>query len=56
LFDLSSHKLFASRDVVFHENADKGDTGVWNNSNDIDDHVKIDAMVKHEHEQVQLQE
>jgi transposase InsO family protein len=50
LFDPSSHKLIASRDVVFHENADKGDkmndTDVWHSSNDIDDHVKIDAMVK----------
>jgi transposase InsO family protein len=50
LFDPSSHKLFASRDVVFHENADKGDKmndiDVWHSSNDIDDHVKIDAMVK----------
>ena len=25
LFDPSSHKLLASRDVVFHDNADKGD-------------------------------
>ena len=46
LFDPSSRKLFASQDVVFHENADKSDTmnDVWHISND--DHVKIDTLVK----------
>ena len=54
LFDPSSHKLFASRDVVFHENADKSDTmnDTWHISND--DHVKIDTLVKEEQEQVQV--
>ena len=54
LFDSNSHKLFASRDVVFHENADRGNTMndayAWHNDND--EHVKIDELVKHEHEQV----
>ena len=39
---------------MFHENKDKVDTmndaDAWHN--DSDKHVKIDAMVKHEHEQV----
>ena len=46
LFDPSSYKLLASRDVVFHENVDKSDKmndiGVWHISNDNDNHVKID--------------
>lgn len=50
LFDPSSHKLFASRDLMFHENADKVDTmndaDAWHN--DSDKYVKIDAMVKQE--------
>jgi hypothetical protein len=58
LFDPCSHKLFSSRDVVFHENANRGDTmndvDTWHNDNDGD--VKIDAMVKHEKEHVQVQE
>jgi hypothetical protein len=57
LFDPNSYKLFASRYVVFHENADRGDTmndvDAWNNYNDNDKHVKIDAMVKKDHVQVQ---
>ena len=58
LFDPNSHKLFASRDVMFHENAETVDTtnaaDVWHN--DSDEHVKIDAMVKHEQEHVQVHE
>lgn len=58
LFDPSLHKLLASRDVVFHENVDKGDkmndTGVWHTFNDNDNHVKIYVVV--EQEQVQVQE
>jgi hypothetical protein len=58
LFDPSSHKLFASRDVVFHENADRVDTMndayAWHN--DSDEHVKIDAIVKEDQEQVQVRE
>jgi transposase InsO family protein len=58
LFDPSSHKLFASRDVMFHENADGVDTmkdaDAWHN--DSDAHVKIHAMVKQEQVQVQVQE
>ena len=52
LFDPNSHKLLASRDVVFHENAGKcdkmNDTCVWNTSNDNNNHVKIDVVVEHE--------
>jgi transposase InsO family protein len=52
LFDPSSHKLFASRDVMFHENANRVNTmnnaNAWHN--DGDKHVKIDAMVKQEQE------
>ena len=52
LFDPNSHKLLASSDLVFHENADKGDTmndtGVWHTSNDNDTRVKIDAYVEQE--------
>jgi hypothetical protein len=58
LFDFSSHKLFASRDVMFYENVDRVDTmndaDAWHN--DSDKHVKINAMVRQEHEQVQVQE
>lgn len=40
LFDPSSHKLLASRDVVLHGNANKGDKmndiGVWHTTNDND--------------------
>ena len=64
LFDPKSHKLLVSRDVVFHENVDKGDKmndiGVWHNSNDNDDHAKIYAVIEQEQEQeqehVQVQE
>ena len=60
MFHPKSHKLLASRDVVFHENANKddtmNDTGVWNISNDNDDYVKIDAVVEQEQVQVQVQE
>jgi len=53
LFDPSSHKLFASRDVVFHEQADKSNTknDAWHISNDA--HIKIDTLIKQEQEQVQ---
>jgi len=41
LFDPSSHKLFASRDVVFHEQADKSNikNDAWHISNDA--HIKL---------------
>ena len=56
LFDPSTHRLLASRDVVFHENANEGDkinnTSVWHA---IDDYVKIDTSVDQEHEQAQEQ-
>ena len=43
---------------MFHENADRVDTmndaNAWHN--DSDEHVKINAMVKHEHEQVHVWE
>ena len=46
LFHPSSHKLIASRDVVFHENADEvNNTDVWHILNDGDYHIKIDAVV-----------
>jgi hypothetical protein len=52
LFDPSSHKLFASKDVVFHENVDKidkmNDTGIWHIFRDNDNYVKIEAVVKHD--------
>lgn len=55
LFDPNSHKLFASRDVVFHEHDDKSDTknDAWHISND--DHVKLDTLVKQEQEQEHVQ-
>ena len=60
MFDPSSHKLLASRDAVFHENANKGnkmnDIGVSRTSNENDNHVKIDAVVEQEQEYVQVQE
>lgn len=41
LFDPNTHRVIASRDVVFHENVDEGDKmnniGVWH---DTDDYVK----------------
>ena len=48
LFDPSSHKLFASRDVLFHEQADKSNTknDAWHISNDA--HVKLDTLIKQE--------
>ena len=49
LFDPTSHRFLASRDVVFHENVDEGDkmnsTDVWH---DIDDYVKIEACCEQE--------
>ena len=52
LFDTSSHKLLASRDVVFHENADKNneinDTSILSLLNDNESYVKIDAYEEHE--------
>ena len=55
LFDPSSHKLFASRDVLFHEQADKSNTknDAWHISNDA--HVKLDTLIKQEQEQEQVQ-
>ena len=55
LLDPSSHKLFASRDVLFHEQADKSNTknDAWHISNDA--HVKLDTLIKQEQEQVQVQ-
>lgn len=51
LFDPSTHKLLEGRDVVFHENANEGDTinntSVWH---DIDDYVKLYTSVEQEHE------
>ena len=50
LFHPISHKLIASRDVVFHENADKNDrlndSDVWHIFNANDDYVKLDAIVQ----------
>ena len=47
LFDPSTHRLLASRDVVFHENENEGDkinnTSVWY---DIDDYVKLDTSIE----------
>ena len=49
MYDLSKHKLIASRDVIFHENTDdeisKYDN--WNTPYD-DDHVKVDIDGEHE--------
>jgi len=55
LFDPSSHKLFASRDVLFHEQTDKSNTknDTWHISNDA--HLKLDTLIKQEQEQVQVQ-
>ena len=56
LFDPNTHRLFVSRDVVFHEIANEGDkinnTSVWH---DIDDYIKIDTSVEQEQEQAQEQ-
>ena len=56
LFDPSTHRFLASRDVVFHENANEGDkmnnTRIWY---DTDGYVKIDTSVEQEHEQAQKQ-
>ena len=58
LFDLSSHKLIASRDVIFHENTDdeisKNDK--WHTPYDSDDYVKVEIDGEREHEQEQEQE
>lgn len=53
MFDPSSHKLFESRDVVFHEQADKSNikNDAWHISNDA--HIKLDTLIKQEQEQVQ---
>ena len=50
LFHPISHKLIASRDVVFHENADHkndrlNDSDVWKNFSDNDYYFKLDAIV-----------
>ena len=54
LFDPSTHRLLASRDVVFHEVENEGDkinnTSVWH---DIVDYVKLDTSVEQEQEQAQ---
>jgi len=54
LFDRSTHRLLASRDVVFHENENKGDkinnTSVWH---DNDGSVKLDPSVEQDQEQAQ---
>ena len=59
MFQPSSHKLLASRDVVFHENVDKSvqinDTIVWNIFNDNDNHIKIDAIIQWDQQQIQGQ-
>jgi len=62
LFDTSSHKLIASRDVVLHENPVESDnTSTWSASYH-DDYIKIETRVEHEqenvqeHDQVQVQE
>eukprot|EP00253_Pinus_taeda_P019494 PITA_19494 len=56
LFDPNTHRLLASRDVVFHEIANEGNkinnTSVWH---DIDNYVKLDTDVEQEHEQAQEQ-
>ena len=56
MFDLSRHKLIASRDLIFHENTDDeiSKYDVWYTHYDNDDHVKID--IDGEHEQVQGQD
>ena len=57
VFHPSSHKLIASRDVVFHENTD-----ICNRMNNVDEeqipdeHVKIDKIVQKVQEQQQVQE
>ena len=57
MVNLSKHKLIASRDVIFHENADDeiSKYGNWYTPYDNDDHVKadIDGEQEHEHEQEQ---
>ena len=49
LFDPNSHRLLASRDMVFHENVNEDDkmnnTGVWR---DIANYVKIEGCCKQE--------
>ena len=44
LFDLSTHKLITSRDVIFHENTDDeiSKNDVWYTPYDNDAHVKIE--------------
>jgi hypothetical protein len=55
LFDLSAHKLIASRYVIFHENTDDeiSKNDVWYTPYDNDAYVKIEIDDGQEHEQVQ---
>ena len=56
LFDLSIHKLIASRDVIFHENID-GEISkydVWHTPYDNDVHVTIDIDGEQEHVEEQV--
>ena len=50
-----SHKLIASRHVVFHETTNE-DKGVWNDSFYNDDYVKFDTSAEHGKEQEKDQE
>jgi len=56
LFDLSKHKMIASRDVIFHENTDDeiSKNDVWYTPYDNDAHEKVEIDV--EQKQVQEQE
>ena len=58
MFDLSKHKLIASRDVIFHENANdeisKYDN--WYTHYDDNDHVKVDIDGEHEELQQRVQD
>ena len=52
LFDLNSHKLIASRDVIFHETTDEevSKYDAWHTPYDNDVHVKIDIDDEDEQE------
>jgi hypothetical protein len=53
LFDLSTHKLIARRDVIFHENTDDeiSKNDVWYTPYDNDAHAKVEIDDEQEHVQ-----
>jgi hypothetical protein len=55
MFDPCTHKVFASRDVLFHEHADEGHKvdsyDAWHIPYDHDENVKEEADDEHEHKQ-----